>query len=183
MSKEQGLRGRKEADNHAGPCKAFITNMMDIDTNRNHVKTQGWDGCLQARVRSFPPCPWKKPSLLTFDFGLLASRTIEKILFCPLSLLVCDTSLHQPQQSNIGVKEDCWTFYWESQKMELPWTDMVKSVDREDLEEVGFGSSVLHMLKLRCILDIWVEIVRGQLSMWMWSRAPSWRQSWRGHGL
>lgn len=35
------LRGRKEADNHAGPCKAFITNMMDIDTNRNHVKTQG----------------------------------------------------------------------------------------------------------------------------------------------
>ena len=41
MSKEQGLKGRKEADNHAGPCKAFITNMMDIDTNRNHVKTQG----------------------------------------------------------------------------------------------------------------------------------------------
>ena len=41
----------------------------------------------------------------------------------------------------------------------------MKSVDREDLEEVGFGSSVLHMLKLRYILDIWVEIVRGQLSM------------------
>ena len=54
--------------------------------------------------------------------------------------------------------------------MELPWTDMVRSVDREDLEEVGFRSSVLHMLKLGYILDIQVEIVRGQVSMWMWSR-------------
>lgn len=41
----------------------------------------------------------------------------------------------------------------------------MRSVDREDLEEVGFRSSVLHVLKLRYILDIQVEIVRGQVSM------------------
>lgn len=41
---------------------------------------------------------------------------------------------------------------------------MVKSVDREDLEEVGFKHSVLLMLKLRYMLDIRAEIVRGQPS-------------------
>ena len=60
---------------------------------------------------------------------------------------------------------------------------MVRSVDGEDLEEVGFGSSVLHMLKLGYILDIRVEIVRGEVSVCTWSRGPSWRQSWRGQGL
>ena len=42
---------------------------------------------------------------------------------------------------------------------------MVRSVDGEDLEEVGFGSSVLHMLKLGYILDIRVEIGRGEVSV------------------
>lgn len=69
MSKEEMLWGRKEVNNHVGPCKETgCYSKCDGPGHvqrEEHVKTQGKEGHLQAWNTSFSHGPHKKPNLLT----------------------------------------------------------------------------------------------------------------------